>query len=160
MAGDTTVYDCPLLELPRVENRAGNLTVLQPGWNCPFDVPRVYYLYDVPGGSTRGGHAHKNLRQLIVAAGGSFEVLLDDGRNRRSVFLNRPYYALALYPGIWRELHNFSSGSVCLVLASERYEEVDYIRDYKAFASWKALHRAEGSSDGATEVANRSSATG
>lgn len=121
-----------------VENRSGNLTALEPGKTCPFPIRRVYYLYDVPGGSSRGGHAHRGLHQLIVAAGGSFEVLIDDGRNRRTIFLNRPYYALQLYPGIWRELHNFSSGSVCLVLASEKFEEQDYLRDYDEFRRWKA----------------------
>lgn len=136
-ARDSTVYDCALLELPRVLDRAGNLTVIEPGVNCPFEVPRTYYLYDVPGGATRGGHAHRELHQLIVAAGGSFEVLIDDGRNRRTVFLNRPYYALHLCPGIWRELHNFSSGSVCLVLASAKYDEADYFRDYAEFTRWK-----------------------
>ncbi len=136
-AVESSVYDCALLELPRIKNRAGNITVLEPGKNCPFPVRRVYYLYDVPGGASRGGHAHRELRQLIVAASGSFDVMLDDGRNRRSVTLNRPYYGLHVVPGIWRELHNFSSGGICLVLASEIFEEGDYIREYSEFTGWK-----------------------
>lgn len=106
--------------------------------NCPFEIRRVYYLYDVPGGAARGGHAHRTLQQLIIAASGSFDVLIDDGRNRRTVILNRPYYALHIVPGIWRELHNFSSGSISLVLASAEFDEQDYIRDHQGFARWKA----------------------
>ena len=136
-AHSNTVYDCALLELPRIANRAGTITVLDGATNCPIDLRRVYYLYDVPGGAARGGHAHRELRQLVVAASGSFEVLLDDGRNRRSVMLNRPYYGLLILPGIWRELHNFSSGSICLCLASEQYDESDYIREYSGFQEWK-----------------------
>lgn len=134
---ETTVYDCALLQLPRVENRAGSITVLEAPRTCPFDIHRVYFLYDVPGGASRGGHAHRKLQQLLVAASGSFEVLLDDGRNRRTIFLNRPYYALQLPAGIWRELHNFSSGSICLALASEKFEEADYIREHDAYLAWK-----------------------
>lgn len=139
---ESTVYDCNLLELPRVGSPAGNLTVMQHPSTCPFAVRRVYYLYDVPGGSTRGGHAHRELHQLIIAASGSFEVLIDDGHNRRSVPLNRPYHALHIVPGIWRELHNFSSGSICLVLASEPYREDDYLRTTRSFTDYKLSARA------------------
>lgn len=111
---------------------------MQPQWNCPIEIRRVYYLYDVPGGASRGGHAHRDLHQILVAAGGSFDVLLDDGRNRRTVMLNRPYHALHIVPGIWRELSNFSSGSICLVLASAVYEESDYLRNYESFRSLKS----------------------
>jgi len=136
-AHDTTVYDCALVELPRIASRAGSITVMESAGNCPFDIRRVYYLYDVPGGAARGGHAHRSLHQLVVAASGSFDVLIDDGRNRRTVALNRPYYALHIVPGIWRELHNFSSGSICLVLASAEFDEEDYVRQHESFAEWK-----------------------
>jgi len=112
---------------------------LQNGLHLPFEVKRVYYLYDVPGGSERGGHAHKTLHQLIVAASGAFDVILDDGVTKKIVQLNRPYYGLLLIPGIWRELMNFSSGAVCLVLASEKYNPDDYIRDYSVFKKFKNL---------------------
>lgn len=136
-AREATVYDCFLVELPKIANRAGNITVLQYGDNCPFEVKRVFYLYDIPGGTSRGGHAHRTLHQLIVAAGGSFEVLVDDGRNRRSIMLNRPYYGLHVAPGIWAQLHNFSSGSICLCLASDIYDEADYLREYDGYTRWK-----------------------
>ena len=134
----TTIYDCPVMELPKIHNRAGNITALNAVENIPFDIERVYYLYDVPGGETRGGHAHKGLQQLLVAASGSFDILLDDGKNRKMVSLNRPYFGLYLVPGIWRELVNFSSGAICLVLTSQKYDETDYIRDYDAFKRLKA----------------------
>jgi len=134
----TTIYDCPVMELPKIHNRAGNITALNAAENIPFDIERVYYLYDVPGGETRGGHAHKGLQQLLVAASGSFDILLDDGKNRKMVSLNRPYFGLYLVPGIWRELVNFSSGAICLVLTSQKYDETDYIRDYDAFKGLKA----------------------
>ena len=105
--------------------------------NIPFEVKRVYYLYDIPGGAERGGHAHKNLQQLIIAASGSFTVVLDDGKTKRSVSLNRPYQGLLIVPGIWRELVDFSSGAICLVLASEKYDESDYIREYNDFLMLK-----------------------
>jgi dTDP-4-dehydrorhamnose 3,5-epimerase-like enzyme len=105
--------------------------------SIPFDVKRVYYLYDVPGGESRGGHAHCELYQLIVAAGGSFDVVLDDGKVKRTIALNRPYHGLLIVPGLWRELQNFSSGATCLVLASEKYDEKDYIRDYEDFLRYK-----------------------
>ena len=132
-----SVYDCVILPLDKIHNRAGNITVIEEEDTVPFQVKRVYYLYDVPGGEERGGHAHKELYQLIVAAGGSFEVILDDGKNKKIVRLNRPNYGLLVVPGIWRELFEFSSGSVCLVLASMKYSEDDYIRDYSEFKSLK-----------------------
>lgn len=140
-----TTYDCSILELPQIGDPSGSIAVLQNNTTSPFEIKRIYYLYDVPGGASRGGHAHRQLEQLIVAVSGSFDICLDDGRTRRTVMLNRPYYGLHLRPGIWRELHNFSSGAVCLVLASEIYDEQDYIRDYAAFQHWK-LH------DGADRV--------
>ena len=119
-------------------DRKGNLTVVENGETLPFDVKRVYYLYDVPGGENRGSHAHKELSQLIIAASGSFTVILDDGISRRSFFLNRPYQGLLVKPGLWRDIVDFSSGSVCLVLASDVYVESDYIRDYNAFLKFKS----------------------
>lgn len=127
------VYECSIMELPRIQSERGNLTPIYGGVTLPFDIKRVYYLYDIPGGETRGGHAHRQLHQLIVAASGSFDVLLDDGINRRVVHLNRPYYGLYLTNMIWRELLNFSSGGICLVLASDIYSEDDYYRDYVEF---------------------------
>ena len=124
---------CGVVELPRVQDRRGNLTFVEAGRHVPFDIQRVYYLYDVPGGAERGGHGHFKLRQLIVAMSGSFDVVLDDGERRARYHLNRSYTGLYVCPMIWRELDNFSSGSVCLVLASELYEEADYLRDYEAF---------------------------
>lgn len=129
------VYDCSLIELPRIASPGGSLTAMYSGINLPFPIERVYYLYDVPGGEARGGHAHKQLHQLIVAASGSFDILLDDGTNRRVIQLNRPYYGLYLSNMIWRELLNFSSGGICLVLASAPYDESDYFRDYEEFRS-------------------------
>jgi hypothetical protein len=134
----SSIYDCVILPLKKIHNPAGNLTVVEGKLNLPFDVQRVYYLYDVPGGETRGGHAHKNLYQLIVAASGSFDILLDDGINKKVVSLNRPYHGLLVVPGIWRELLEFSSGSVCLVLASLKYDEDDYLREYKDFLNHKS----------------------
>lgn len=127
------VDDCKLIDLPKVAEARGNLTFVEGGRHVPFDIKRVYYLYDVPGGADRGGHAHKDLHQLIVAMSGSFDVVLDDGRNKKRIHLNRSYYGLYICPMIWRELDNFSSGSVCLVLASNFYAESDYYRDYSEF---------------------------
>jgi dTDP-4-dehydrorhamnose 3,5-epimerase-like enzyme len=135
MTARNTVDDCKLIELPRVTDPRGNLTSIEGGEHVPFEIKRVYYLYDVPGGQTRGGHAHRKLRQLIVAMSGSFDVVLDDGDQRRTVSLNRSYFGLYLPTMIWRELVNFSSGSVCTVLASEHFEEADYFRDYDEFAA-------------------------
>ena len=131
------IYNCSVIELPKIHNMSGNITIIQNGGQHPFDVRRVYYLYDVPGGSERGGHAHKNLEQLIIAASGSFDVVLDDGRNKKVVELNRPYYALYVMPGIWREIINFSSGAICLVLASEKYDPEDYIKDHQEFMKFR-----------------------
>src|SRR5574344_354262 len=133
----TTVYDCSIIELNKNHREKGNLTVVENQKEIPFDVKRCYYLYDVPGGETRGGHSHKELRQLIIAASGSFDVTLDDGRHKRTFTLNRPYQGLLVVPGIWRDLNNFSSGSVCLVLASLPYSREDYIRDYDEFIKFK-----------------------
>ena len=127
------VYDCSLIELPRISSPSGSLTPVYGGTTIPFEIERVYYLYDIPGGESRGGHAHRKLCQLIVAASGSFDVLLDDGVNRRVVHLNRPYFGLYLTNMIWRELLNFSSGGICLVLASAPYDEADYFREYDEF---------------------------
>jgi hypothetical protein len=133
----SSVYDCSILPLIKIHNRAGNITIVEGGTNIPFQVQRIYYLYDVPSGEVRGGHAHKVLYQLIVATSGSFSVQLDDGVNKKIVMLNRPDYGLLIVPGIWRELFEFSSGSVCLVLASTKYDSADYIRDYSEFKKHK-----------------------
>ena len=133
-----SVSDCIILELDRHHSdRKGNLTVVENGMTVPFDIQRVYYLYDVPGGASRGSHAHKQLSQLIVAASGSFTVTLDDGHEKRKYFLNRPYHGLLVRPGIWRDLDDFSSGAVALVLASTVYMKDDYIRDYSEFLSFR-----------------------
>ena len=131
-----SVYDCSIVELDKHPHEKGNITVVENGVSVPFGIKRVYYLYDVPGGESRGGHAHKDLYQLIVAASGSFTVTLDDGKVKRTFLLNRPYQALMVVPGIWRTLDDFSSGSVCLVLASECYTEEDYIRNYDEFIKY------------------------
>jgi dTDP-4-dehydrorhamnose 3,5-epimerase-like enzyme len=128
-----SVHDCKLLELPVIHAPEGNLTFVEQERHVPFPIERVYYMYDVPGGATRGGHAHKALEQVIIAMSGSFEVVLDDGSDRRNVTLNRSYIGLYIPPMIWRELVNFSSGSVCMALASAYYEEADYYRDYEEF---------------------------
>lgn len=136
-----SVFDCSMLELDRHHSeRKGNLTVVENGKTLPFDVKRVYYLYDVPGGESRGSHAHKKLEQLIIAASGSFTVTLDDGNCKRSFFLNRPYQGLYVKPGLWRDLDDFSSGAVCMVLASEVYQKDDYIRSFDDFLKYRNCH--------------------
>lgn len=134
-----SVYDCVILPLSKIHNRAGNITVIEGQKNIPFNVRRIYYLYDIPGGENRGGHAHKALCQLIVAASGSFNVLLDDGQNKKIATLNRPDYGLMVVPGIWRELFEFSSGAICLVLASHKYDNNDYIRNYDQFVNFRDI---------------------
>jgi len=131
------IYDCSIIHFNKITNRAGNITPIENSKDIPFDVNRVYYLYDVPGGESRGGHAHRELQQLIIAGSGSFDILIDDGKNKRVVNLNRPYMGLYIPPGLWRELLNFSSGAICLVLASREYDESDYIRDYEGFLTFK-----------------------
>lgn len=132
------VYDCGIIELDRHHSaKKGNLSVVENCETVPFDIKRLYYLYDVPGGESRGGHAHRNLYQLIIAASGCFTVTLDDGKVKRAFTLNRPYQALLVKPGIWRTLDDFSSGSSCLVLASEKYDPTDYIRDYEDFLNYR-----------------------
>ena len=124
---------CRLIELPKIVDNRGNLTFIEGGRHVPFEVKRVYYLYDVPGGAERGGHAHRNLEQFIVAMSGSFDVVLDDGHEKKRIHLNRSYFGIYLGSMVWRELDNFSSGSVCMVLASAPYDETDYYRDYNQF---------------------------
>ena len=139
-----SVLDCRMIELDRHHSdRKGNLTVVENGVTLPFDVRRVYYLYDVPGGAERGAHAHRALSQLIVAVSGSFRVTLDDGTQQRTFFLNRPYQGLLVPPGMWRTLEDFSSGAVCMVLASDIYRAEDYIRDYREFLSFRASESSE-----------------
>ncbi len=133
----STVYDCSLIELPRVMNRVGNVTPLTSNLELPFAIKRIFYLYDIPGGQSRGSHAHKDCHQFLVAASGSYEVVLNDGRTKRLMNLNRPYYGLHIPPGIWASEINFSSGSICLVFASHVYCESDYIRDFETFSLMK-----------------------
>jgi hypothetical protein len=134
-----TVYDCSFIELPKNSFPQGNLTYVYNEVHLPFEVKRVFYSYDIPGGECRGAHAHKHCHQFLVAASGAFEVLLDDGRNKRTVLLNRPFYGLHVPPGIWAAEQGFSSGSICLVLASHCYEPEDYIRDYKYYLKFIML---------------------
>lgn len=133
------VNDCKIIHLPVIADPRGNLTFVEARQHIPFDINRVYYLYDVPGGSERGGHAHKGLQQLIIAMSGSFDVVLSDGQHSQRFHLNRSYYGLYVCPMIWRELDNFSSGSVCMVLASNHYDESDYFRDYDEYLEARAL---------------------
>ena len=130
-----TINNCQIIDLPKITDPRGNLTFIEGGAQSPFNIERVYYLYDVPGGSERGGHAHKALHQLIIAMSGSFDVVLDDGFEKKRVHLNRSYSGLYVCPMMWRELDNFSSGSVCMVLASNKYDEGDYYRDYSQYLS-------------------------
>lgn len=127
-----------MVALNRINNRSGNITVIQNNVDVPFEVRRVYYLYDVPGGESRGAHGHRTLQQMIVAVSGSFEVTLDDGSSRKSFMLNRPFFGLLVPPGMWRDISNFSSGAICLVLASSYYDEKDYLRSYDDFLSFRS----------------------
>ena len=127
------IGDCKIIKLPKISDVRGNLSFIEGGIHAPFDFQRVYYIYDVPGGSERGSHAHKKLHQFIVAMSGSFDVLLDDGLDKKRFHMNRSYYGLYVCPMMWRHLDNFSSGAVCMVLASEKYDASDYIRDYDIF---------------------------
>lgn len=129
----TTIDDCRLIDLPKIHDVRGNLTFVEGGRHLGYDIKRVFYLYDVPGGATRAGHALRTTHQLLIAISGSFDVILDDGQRRRRQQLNRSNVGLYLPPRIWRELENFSSGSVCLVLASHPFDEADYCRDYAEF---------------------------
>lgn len=133
----SSVYDCSVIELGKIGNPAGNMTVVSNNEEVPFSVKRVFYIYDIPGGQDRGAHAHKECHQFLVAASGSFEVELNDGNKKRTVTLNLPYYGLHIPPGIWASEKSFSSGAICLVLASHEYDEEDYIRDYSEFKIYK-----------------------
>ena len=137
MENNITVFDCNLIYLPKIENRAGNITPIHNNIEIPFQIKRIFYLYDIPGGESRGAHAHKECHQFLVAASGAYEILLDDGKSKRLVQLNRPYIGLHIPPGIWASEINFSSGSICLVLASHEYSENDYIRQYSDFLNYK-----------------------
>jgi hypothetical protein len=132
---------CKIIDLPKIHDPRGNLTFLEGSKHIPFDIKRVYYLYDVPGGAERGGHAHKDLHQIIIAIAGSFDVVINDGSDTQRFHLNRSYFGLYVCPMIWRELDNFSSGSVCLVLASDYFSEADYIRDFTQFDSIKKSYQ-------------------
>jgi hypothetical protein len=134
-----SVFDCSIIELPRYQNRAGNITAVTNNENIPFGVKRVFYIYDIPGGEDRGAHAHKECHQFLIAASGSFEIELDDGLSKRTIMLNRPYYGLHIPPGIWAAEKGFSSGAVCLVLTSHGFNELDYIRMYDEFKKYRLL---------------------
>lgn len=136
MKSSVTVFDCNLLHLNQIGDRNGHITVVNNNIELPFCVKRVFYLYDIPGGESRGAHAHKECHQFLIAASGSFEVLLDDGYSKRQVFMNQPSMGLHIPPGVWASEMNFSSGSICLVIASEEYNESDYIRDYKQYLNF------------------------
>ena len=129
--------DCTLIDLPKIENRSGNITVIENNLDIPFEVKRIFYIYDIPGGESRGAHAHKECHQFLVSASGSFEVHLDDGINKKTVMLNQPYTGLNVPPGIWASENNFSSGAICLVMTSDLFDKDDYIRDYQDFLKFK-----------------------
>lgn len=140
MKTDTnSVFDCSILELPKINSREGNISFVENNKELPFDIKRIFYLYDIPGGESRGAHAHKTCHQFLIAASGSFEVLLDDGKIKKTVLLNQPYRGLHIPPGIWASEVNFSSGVICLVLTSHLYDPDDYIRDYKEYLNYLKL---------------------
>jgi hypothetical protein len=138
MVKRTSIYDCSIIEVPKISNRAGNISIVEGLMNLPFVTRRVFYLYDIPAGEARGAHSHKECHQFIIAASGSFEVSMDDGVNKKTVALNRPFFGLHIPPGIWAHEMNFSSGAICLVLASHKYSAEDYLRDYEEFVKWKS----------------------
>ena len=131
-----SIYNCTIVELPKIKIRAGNISPIHGSIDIPFDVKRVFYLYDIPGGEDRGAHAHKKCHQILIAASGSFDVVLDDGKNKRTISLNRPNYGLHIPPGIWAAETGFSSGAICLVLTSHHYDENDYIRKYQNYLKY------------------------
>lgn len=133
------VFDCSLIYLPQLGDRNGHITVVNNNSEIPFVIKRIFYLYDIPGGESRGAHAHKNCHQFLISASGAFEVLLDDGNTKRQILLNRPNVGLHIPPGIWASEINFSSGSICLALASHNYDEADYIRDYNEYLNYRRL---------------------
>ncbi len=135
----TTIYDCSIIELPRIVGRTGNITSIEPFKNIPFEIKRVFYLYDIPGGEDRGAHAHKECHQFLIAASGAFDVMITDGINKRTVRLDRPYFGLHIKPGIWAAEQSFSSGAICLVLTSDFYRPEDYIRDYEEFKRYAGV---------------------
>lgn len=137
MKKKNTVYDCSVIELPKIQNRSGNITPVSNSQEIPFDVKRVFYIYDIPGGEDRGAHAHKACHQFLIAASGSFEIELNDGITKRTVMLNRPYFGLHIPPGVWAAEKGFSSGAICLVLTSHLFDATDYLRDYSEFLSFK-----------------------
>ena len=136
MDRNPTIYDCSIIEFKKIINRAGNISPIEGLENIPFEIERVFYLYDIPGGEDRGAHAHKECHQLLIAASGSFDIELNDGINKRTVALNRPYFGLHITPGIWAAEKSFSSGAICLVLASHKYNEKDYIREFDDFINY------------------------
>ena len=129
----SSIHDCNLIQLPKISDPRGNLTFIESKRHVPFDIKRVYYLYDVPGGAERGGHAHKALQQLLITLSGSLDIIIDDGREKKTIHLNRSYVGLFICPYIWREINNFSSGATCMVLAADYFDESDYIRNYQDF---------------------------
>ena len=131
-----TIYDCTIIQLPKIENKAGNISPIQGSVDIPFEIKRVFYLYDIPGGEDRGAHAHKECQQFLIAGSGSFNVLVDDGNNKKTFNLNRPYYGLHIPPGVWASEIGFSSGSICIALTSHKYDENDYIREYEDYLKY------------------------
>jgi hypothetical protein len=134
-----SVFDCSIIELPKINNRAGNITPVTNNVSIPFDIKRIFYIYDIPGGEDRGAHAHKECHQFLIAASGSFEIELNDGKSKRTISLNRPYFGLHIPPGVWAAEKGFSSGSVCLVLASHKYNGADYIREFEEYLTYKGI---------------------